>query len=139
MRFFNVRPRANKICSAPALNHVYIGLESNHSPYSKSHARRQKRRAKEQIAGGLDDMQLALAAVEDETADAEAQDSMPAATDDSAPIAQPKKKAKPKPGQIGEGKGAPLSRSQRQRALYVCFNSHSASLPGLTTPLFCSQ
>ncbi|KAJ7293691.1 ribosome biogenesis protein SLX9-domain-containing protein [Mycena rebaudengoi] len=92
-------------------------LESNHSPYSKSHARRQKRRAKEQIAGGLDDMQLALAAVEDEAADAEAQDSMPAATDDSAPIAQPKKKAKPKPGQIGEGKGAPLSRSQRQRAL----------------------
>lgn len=28
-------------------------------------------------------------------------------------------KARPKPGQIGEGKGVPLSKNQRRRALYV--------------------
>ena len=29
------------------------------------------------------------------------------------------RKVRPKPGQIGEGKGAPLSKNQRKRALYV--------------------
>ncbi|KAJ6604763.1 ribosome biogenesis protein SLX9-domain-containing protein [Mycena vulgaris] len=91
-------------------------LESNHSPYSKSHARRQKRKAKEQLGSGLDDIQLALAAVEDEeVADAPQEAGM---ADDEEP--QPKqKKPKPKPGQIGEGKGAPLSKAQRQRALQM--------------------
>ncbi|KAJ7487716.1 ribosome biogenesis protein SLX9-domain-containing protein [Mycena galericulata] len=91
-------------------------LESTHSPYSKSHARRQKRKAREQLGGGLDDMQLALAAVDDD-ADEVPQES---AGDLSADEPQPApKKAKPKPGQIGEGKGAPLSKAQRQRALQM--------------------
>ncbi|KAF7347740.1 hypothetical protein MVEN_01531400 [Mycena venus] len=91
-------------------------LESSHSPYSKSHARRLKRKAKEQLAGGdLDAIQMALAAVDDE---AEASE-LPQ-PEDSMPVeeAQPKqKKPKPKPGQIGEGKNAPLSKAQRKRAL----------------------
>ncbi|KAJ7786436.1 ribosome biogenesis protein SLX9-domain-containing protein [Mycena metata] len=44
-------------------------LESTHSPYSKSHARRQKRKAKEQLGSGLDDIQLALAEVDEDAAD----------------------------------------------------------------------
>jgi len=93
-------------------------LESSHSPYSKSHSRRLKRKAKEQLAGGdLDAIQMALAAVDD---DADAPELMQ--PEDSitttAEEAQPKqKKLKPKPGQIGEGKGAPLSKAQRKRAL----------------------
>ncbi|KAJ7181776.1 ribosome biogenesis protein SLX9-domain-containing protein [Mycena crocata] len=87
-------------------------LESNHSPYSKSHARRQKRKAKEQLGSGLDDIQLALAAVDDDAAD-----EPPENLDDEAPSQPVQKKVKPKPGQIGEGKGAPLSKTQRQRAL----------------------
>ncbi|KAJ7925895.1 ribosome biogenesis protein SLX9-domain-containing protein [Mycena leptocephala] len=81
-------------------------LESSHSPYSKSHARRMKRKAKEQLGGGLDDIQHALAA-----------ESLAQTASEEV---QPKqKKPKPKPGQIGEGKGAPLSKAQRQRALQM--------------------
>ncbi|KAJ6621254.1 ribosome biogenesis protein SLX9-domain-containing protein [Mycena sp. CBHHK59/15] len=93
-------------------------LESNHSPYSKSHARRQKRKAKEQIAGGLDDIQAALAAVEGEQDVDLHQDSAADELDIPEHESQPKK-AKPKPGQIGEGKGVPLSKAQRQRALQL--------------------
>ncbi|KAF8216109.1 ribosome biogenesis protein SLX9-domain-containing protein [Mycena galopus ATCC 62051] len=92
-------------------------LESSHSPYSKSHERRLKRKAKEQLAGGdLDAIQMAIAAVDDDEADApellQPEDSM---VEDAAPVKQ--KKQKPKPGQIGEGKGATLSKAQRKRAL----------------------
>jgi ribosome biogenesis protein SLX9 len=94
-------------------------LESSHSPYSKSHARRQKRKAKEQLGDGLADIQLALAAVEDGDAADEPQKSGSGdKADDEAPQPKPKK-IKPKPGQIGEGKSAPLSKAQRQRALCV--------------------
>lgn len=89
-------------------------LESTHSPYSKSHARREKRKAREQLGGsGLDDMQLALAAVDDDADEAVDKPTAPS-VDEPQPV---QKKMKPKPGQIGEGKGAPLSKAQRQRAL----------------------
>ncbi|KAJ7631097.1 ribosome biogenesis protein SLX9-domain-containing protein [Roridomyces roridus] len=83
-------------------------LESTRSPYSKSHNRRLKRKAREQVGGGLNDIQLALAAVEDPEVGAE----------EDSEETQPKK-VKPKPGQIGTGKGAPLSKAQRQRALQL--------------------
>lgn len=91
-------------------------LESSHSPYSKSHTRRLKRKAKEQLAGGdLDAIQMALAAVDD---DAEAPELLPPDDSTTGDAPQPKqKKQKPKPGQIGEGKSAPLSKAQRKRAL----------------------
>ncbi|KAK7064132.1 ribosome biogenesis protein SLX9-domain-containing protein [Favolaschia claudopus] len=90
-------------------------LETSHSPYSKSHSRRLKRKAKEQLAGGdLDAIQMALAAVDDDQDASESlqpQDSTPVTQEGSA------KKPKAKPGQIGEGKGATLSKAQRKRAL----------------------
>ncbi|KAJ7038077.1 ribosome biogenesis protein SLX9-domain-containing protein [Mycena alexandri] len=91
-------------------------LESTHSPYSKSHARRQKRKAKEQLGSGLDDIQLALAEVDDDAADEPAESAAMVAGDEAEPK---QKKTKPKPGQIGEGRAAPLSKAQRQRALQM--------------------
>lgn len=74
-----------------------------------------KRKAKEQIAGGLSDMQTALNALDD---------SIPIVVQQSTSsnedaTADPKPKAAIKPGMIGEGKKATLSKSQRKRALYV--------------------
>ena len=89
----------------------HAGLEASSSPYSKSHERRLKRRAKEQVASGLDDIKAALSAVDVavpqtiqealESESAEATASRPRTTQ----------------GQIGEGKAAPLSKAQRKRAL----------------------
>ncbi|RDB28908.1 hypothetical protein Hypma_015413 [Hypsizygus marmoreus] len=90
-------------------------LETTDSPYSKSHARRVKRKAKEQIASGLGDMQLAIAALDDD---------MPPAVQDSVHSTEGNDtesqiKSQTKPGMIGEGKKATLSKSQRKRALQL--------------------
>ncbi|KAI0673465.1 ribosome biogenesis protein SLX9-domain-containing protein [Trametes maxima] len=97
-------------------------LEQSRSPYSKSHERRLKRKAKEQVAGGMDDMHAAISAVED-AIPAAVQNTIAAdaATDIDAidgPDAS-KAKSKPKPGLIGEGKGTPLTKNQRKRALQL--------------------
>jgi len=81
-------------------------LESSRSPYSKSHERRLKRKAKEQVAGGLDDIQAAISFIAGDP---------PAGTEGTTGTAVVD--SRPKPGQIGEGKSAPLSKSQRKRAL----------------------
>jgi hypothetical protein len=89
-----------------------LGLESP-LPYSRSHGRRLRRKAKEQIIGGdLKDLQTAIAALDhgDEPPDSHA------SVDGSTP-STPKHRLKP--GQIGEGKKNPLSKSQRKHALYV--------------------
>ncbi|KAG5648084.1 hypothetical protein DXG03_007119 [Asterophora parasitica] len=90
-------------------------LETFNSPYSKSHARRVKRKAKEQIANGLSDMQDAIAALDDEipTPVRESVKNTAEASQDPPP------KAHVKPGMIGEGKKEPLSKSQRKRALQM--------------------
>ena len=95
-----------------------IGLEQSRSPYSKSHERRLKRKAREQVAGGLNEIKAALAAVEDEIP-AAMQASVPvsAETVDTMGDSPRPKKVHPKPGLIGEGKTAPLSKSQRKRVL----------------------
>jgi len=83
------------------------------SPYSKSHNRRLKRKAKEQIAGGLLQMQTAIAALEDD-------DRMKEPTEVDQSAGNPdglKAKRNTKRGMIGEGKGSTLSKSQRKRAL----------------------
>ncbi|OCH95762.1 hypothetical protein OBBRIDRAFT_809613 [Obba rivulosa] len=90
-------------------------LEQSRSPYSKSHERRLKRKAKEQVAGGMNDMKVALSALED-ALPAAVIESVEAGIRDSETV-QERPKPKPKPGQIGEGKGAPLSKNQRKRAL----------------------
>ncbi|ESK98308.1 vacuolar membrane protein [Moniliophthora roreri MCA 2997] len=90
-------------------------LESTQSPYSKSHLRRMKRKAREQIANGLDDMQNAIASLD-------GGHEMPSKTDhvrdeSSVESERPSSKIKAKPGQIGEGKGATLPTQQRKRIL----------------------
>ena len=138
------------------------GLEASRAPYSKSHARRLKRKEKEELAGGgLGVLQAALPSIVptptptptaasareasessagkqvDAPAPAAAGTPTPTATASAGCGASAKLAAKPKPsvvpdhrgtapqptqktrlGQIGEGKGAPLTRSQRRRALY---------------------
>lgn len=95
-------------------------LQSSQSPYSKSHERRAKRKAQNEIGGGLRDITAAITAVED----AEVPEAVKLAvsgdleeTDESA--APRARRAKHIHGQIGEGKGAPLTEAQRKRALYV--------------------
>ena len=98
-----------------------IGLEESRSPYSKSHERRLKRKAREQLVGGLKGIREALAAVEDDmpvAVQASVADVELASAEEAVDPPRPKK-VKPKPGQIGEGKGVPLSKNQRKRALYV--------------------
>ncbi|KAH8102491.1 ribosome biogenesis protein SLX9-domain-containing protein [Cristinia sonorae] len=91
-------------------------LEDSRSPYSKSHERRMKRKAKEQVAGGLSEIHAAITALDDGSAD-----HLPVARESGGPntegAAQTQQAPKHKSGQIGEGKGATLSKAQRKRAL----------------------
>ena len=88
-------------------------MESSRSPYSKSHERRLKRKAKEQVANGMDDIQAALSAVAGEITGAAEIANQDGETE--TVILPPK----PKPGQIGEGKSEPLNKFQRRKALYA--------------------
>ncbi|KAG6879722.1 hypothetical protein C0992_012325 [Termitomyces sp. T32_za158] len=89
------------------------GLEKSSSLHSKSHARRLKRKAKEQIAYGLDDMRTAIAALDQDIPTLIEQPEMKTLHVDP----QPKKRLKF--GLIGEGKKATLSNSQRKHALQL--------------------
>ena len=91
-------------------------VEASRQPYSKSHARRLKRKAKEELAGGaLSDIQLAIATVEsDENTLAGNTLAEPSERDPTKPHAKT-----PNTRLIGEGKGAPLSQTKRKNALYV--------------------
>ena len=86
-------------------------------PYSKSHDRRLRRKAKEQIIGGnLKDLQTAIAALDD-SYDKAPEGHAPA--DDVTPSPNTSiPKCHPKPGKIGEGKKNPFSKLQRKQALY---------------------
>ena len=102
---------------SPWLNlNLPLEVEASRLPYSKSHARRAKRKAKEELAGGpLSGIRSAIAAMEsDEKALAEKTIAEPPKNDPSKPPAKT-----PNTGLIGEGKGAPLSQIQRKNALYV--------------------
>ena len=95
------------------------GLEQSRSPYSKSHERRLKRKVREQIAGGMNEIKAAISAVENDipvvvqnTVTAEFNSDVAGEADAPKPRA-----VKPRPGQIGEGKSVPLTKNQRKRAL----------------------
>jgi len=90
-------------------------LESSRPQHSKSHERRMKRKAKEQVAGGLTEIQAAIAALEaaDTVADLPVVGESSHPNEDAAEAKPPKGKS----GQIGEGRGATLSKAQRKRAL----------------------
>lgn len=80
-------------------------------PYSKSHEKRLKRKAREQVAGGLQEIQDAIAEVAGDDQEASEEDG-------SHPKERPKASIS-KAGLIGEGKTTPLSQHQRKQALYV--------------------
>ena len=90
-------------------------VEASRQPYSKSHAKRLRRKAKEELAGGtLSDIQSAIAAVEsDEKTIGGNALVEPSKNNPSKPVKTPNT------GMIGEGKGTPLSQTQRKKALYV--------------------
>ncbi|CCL98987.1 uncharacterized protein FIBRA_00995 [Fibroporia radiculosa] len=89
-------------------------LESSRSPYSKSHERRLKRKAREQVASGMDDIRAAISAVEDAIPSAVAEARSQVESDETQD-----QTARSQTGRIGEGKGVPLSKSQRKRALQL--------------------
>lgn len=93
------------------------GLKSP-MPYSKSHNRRLRRKAKEQIIGGdLNDLQAAIAALDDNE---DALDNISASVNSGIPSSSKStSNPRPKPGKIGEGTKNPLSQSRRKHALYV--------------------
>lgn len=115
------------------LLHSEIGaLQTQHST---SHARRLKRKAKEQIGKGLGDMQTALLDLDDIPASVQLAEVLDTPEIDEkieeAPAAQSQPRTRQ--GLIGEGKGAPLSQAQRKRALCVCLSSTALHGLMLTT------
>ncbi|KAL1665520.1 ribosome biogenesis protein SLX9-domain-containing protein [Schizophyllum commune] len=104
-------------------------LSSSHSPYSKSHERRLKRKAREQLASGMGEIQAVVDALEGEHVDPEtigdsernARTADTGANDPTAMVTttsdESKSKRKAKAGIIGEGRKEPLSKAQRKRAL----------------------
>jgi hypothetical protein len=124
----------------PAASIIVSGLEASSAPYSKSHARRLKRKEREGLAGGgMESLKTALPSI---TTMISGNSSKSAGEDDTSAInaaasTGPSAKLDPKSesaalvphpeapptrlGQIGQGKGTPLSRSQRRRALWVIF------------------
>lgn len=81
-----------------------------------------KRKTKEQIAGGMNDIQVVVDALDDAIAFAEAQ-VQPNQGENRNKIEreilheQPISKRSKPSGKIGEGKGAPLNKAQRKRML----------------------
>lgn len=96
-----------------AVTHLSLDFESSRSPYSKSHERRMKRKAREQVAGGLTDMHAAITALEA----AEIPADLPVVGKSEAPNEDFAKGPTTRSGQIGESKGVTPTKSQRKRAL----------------------
>jgi len=88
-----------------------LGLTSKTSPYSKVQKRRNNRRQREQVGGGLDSIRAVLSVIDH--GDSPAQDS---SVNEEKKEVHPSK-AQPKTLQIGEGKGLSLRKNQRKRAL----------------------
>ncbi|KAJ3811391.1 ribosome biogenesis protein SLX9-domain-containing protein [Lentinula aff. lateritia] len=87
-------------------------LELTQSPYSKSHQRRIKQKAKEQIGHGLEEIRTALESVDDSH-----KSQMKVDGDEDTPKSVHQSKVKS--NQIGEGKGTTLSNTQRKNALKI--------------------
>ncbi|KAN0135749.1 Ribosome biogenesis protein SLX9 domain containing protein [Lactarius tabidus] len=108
-------------------------LEASRTPYSKSHARRLKRKERERLAGsGMESLKTALPSITSSKSAGEDPGGMttsakstaatstgPSAESECAPAPDTEAPSPPTPrlGQIGQGKGTPLTRSQRRRAL----------------------
>ena len=89
-------------------------------------------------------MRAVISALENAT-DPEMATSADRTANRSVPEQKPKEKTRP--GQIGEGKGVPLSKAQRKRALYVrvllpnykCTHSLSSQMERLRHPMILSN
>ncbi|KAH9175310.1 ribosome biogenesis protein SLX9-domain-containing protein [Lactarius sanguifluus] len=94
-------------------------LEASRAPYSKSHARRLKRKEWERLAGGgMESLESALPSITTTDVVIATGTSKSAGEGPTTP-ADPEAPSPPARlvGQIGQGKGTPLTRSQRRRAL----------------------
>lgn len=89
-------------------------LASTLSPYSKAQRRRYNKKTREQVGGGMADMDLALSALQEK--DSSLQSAKGPHTDSVTPSSTVKPTAT---GRIGKSKGVPLSNAQRKRALQV--------------------
>ena len=91
-----------------------LGPSTRH--FSKSHERRMKRKAKEQLAGNMDDLQTALAVLDEDTVPPES-NSMEKPSTFPMHSGEVKPKAKSSVGKIGKGTSSTLSKAQRKRLL----------------------
>jgi len=89
---------------------ISVGLESSHSPYSKSHTRRMKRKAKEQVGGGMQDIALALSSFDN----LESEETI-AEVDDSGRVGGGV--GEHAGDKIGEGRANPRNNHQRKQIL----------------------
>lgn len=102
--------------SAEFLRTYAAELEPSTRQVPKSTARRLKRRAREQLTGGLNDLQQAIATLEvDSTVEEASMQTIAEANSVEEPI--PSTKPTTKKGLIGKGGSAPLSKNQRKRVL----------------------
>lgn len=96
----------------------YSGLESGHTPYSRSHVKRMKRKAKEQIASGLDDIAAALPDIfTGNVVTIASNEDLKESQDSDLKHGASGRQRNPQTSLIGEGKGAPLSKHQRKQVL----------------------
>lgn len=105
------------------LNRLALSDSSSH-PYSKSHARRMKRKEREQVAGGLSDIKDAIGDLLGDEAPSEtiAESNKKAAKRKQTEMdvegdEEPKKTKTVQAGVIGQGKSTTLTKAQRKRAL----------------------
>jgi hypothetical protein len=87
--------------------------------FSKSHERRMKRKAKEQLTGNMDDLQIALASLDEDIAEPPPPGSLekPSSESNSKHSQELKPKAGSNIGKIGKGSSSTLSKAQRKRVL----------------------
>ena len=104
-----------------------LGPSTRH--FSKSHERRMKRKAKEQLAGNMGDLQTALASLEKDIVPPESLDKPSPSTQIHSREVKPKVTSRI--GKIGKGSSSTLSKAQRKRLL--CVLSLSGDDAQLTT------
>lgn len=92
---------------------LFLELGPNTRNFSKSHERRMKRKATEQLAGNMNDLQTALAFL-DQVAPQSLRNTSPSDPINSAEV---KPKASSSISKIGKGASSTLSKAQRKRLL----------------------
>jgi hypothetical protein len=106
-------PKKTKV-EKPFLGAIQAGAALH--PYSRSHIRREKRKAKEVVGGGLDSVAAALAEAAGEVPVPEAP--VPKSKGHARVVDDVPQKRKQEPdGKIGEGRTKPLAEKQRRKQM----------------------